>query len=122
MTVKYSDQHRERSLESVGERLRRLRTSCGLSQRALAGPTTIDVGYVKTIDDDGLRAICELDPEVLGLRNTGKAISRRGFRALEDTERLRELDLRGFAWNDKGMIPTINALRKRAGLTIRRDE
>ncbi|MCK5940433.1 MAG: hypothetical protein KAI24_00580 [Planctomycetes bacterium] len=90
------------------------------SQKHRDGPKVVDLSYCRSLTDDGMRAICRFDPEVLRLRGAGQELTRHGFRALEDTERLRELDLRSFAWNDKGMIPTVNALRRREGLTLLR--
>lgn len=89
------------------------------SQLHRAGPLHVDLSWTRSLTDDGMRAICGWDPYALLLRGCGELVTRDGFRALLDTERLGELDIRDWPAKDKGVIPTINALRRRAGLTLR---
>jgi hypothetical protein len=89
------------------------------SQKRRTGPLWVDLSRVPTLTDDGLDAIAEWDPEVLLLRGSGDSIKRHGFRSLEGTERLRELDMRDWPMNDKGMLPTIFALQRRPGFVLR---
>ena len=90
------------------------------SQKRRTYPNELDLSYCKSLTDDGFQAICAADPELLRLRGAGAKITRAGFRALEQTKRLRELDLRSFTLADKGMLPILNWLLRREGLTVLR--